>query len=115
MNTETDKPTPRPWRVNPERPTEITILRGDSSNYLVAKTEESHASINAKANATLIVRAVNEYDVLNEIAEEAEQERHSRAGTICAFPEKLCDSLSYLIALRGKGKESVSWKHRPSS
>jgi len=115
MNTKTDTTTPRPWRVNPECPTEITILRGDSSNYLVAKTEESHASIDAKANAALIVRAVNEYNVLNEIVEEAEQERSSRAGTICALPEKLCSSLTYLSNLRGKGKENVSWKPRCSN
>lgn len=64
MKTQTDKATARPWTIRNKR-SSLTIW-GDISVCLVSKYSNNH-----KANAELIVKAVNNHESLLEACEEA--------------------------------------------
>lgn len=59
-----DKPTPRPWKIddNPQLP--LGIIQDDEDGYGIAEFAYDHAK--DRANAELIVRAVNCHDELIE-------------------------------------------------
>jgi len=111
----TDKATARPWAVatNPGGPNDQPAFPSVRDCSGKPHGEDIVAmplgdSDTVKANAALIVQAVNEYDALNNLAECCERAARMRAGTAQAFPRELLDKLATLTTLRKgttQGKE----------
>ena len=68
MSNETDRATPRPWRVWDSRPNRNNLLFVEAvqepEKLIAALMVTNYPDDEAEANAALIVRAVNSFDAL---------------------------------------------------
>lgn len=99
MKTQTEKPeatahTPTPWTAEKDLVLFKDIVIIDCSTW-------NHNDANAEANAALIVKAVNEYEAHNAIAEAAKHYYQDPTGQNLTALRK---SLSSLSAIREENK-----------